>query len=92
MKGVIVHRIKPNSKKIALPAILFNFVLLPGKSGLYGFAAFFTVLVFIKLWIFIAGYNQLFIVDTNDVIISLAGFGVMFLFRLAQSLKRIIFL
>jgi hypothetical protein len=88
LKGVIAHNVKAKSIRIVMPKLLWEYLILPAKSGLYGFASFFTILIITKLIIYLMGYLDLFIVEIEDVIISFLGFGILFLFRFVQNIKK----
>lgn len=90
MKGVIIHKTNEVQNK-ALPFRLFlDFFILPFKSGLFGFAAFFTILILTKMAAYFIGYADLFRVNTEDVTLSFLGFALLFIVRLAQNIKKII--
>ena len=89
MKGVIVHSARTRVVIPAINQIFLNFFLLPLKSGLYGFATFFTFIIAAKTVISLLGYSEEFIVNTGDVLQSLLGFGLVFIIRLVQNIKNL---
>jgi len=89
LKGVIVHSTRTKAFNPIINQVLLNYFLLPLKSGLYGFAAFFTLLIVAKTVISLLGYNEEFIVNTGDVLQSSLGFGLVFIIRLVQNIKNL---
>lgn len=89
MKGVIVHSSRIRVINTLINQILFYYLLSPLKSGLYGFAVFFTILISVKAVVSLFDYSNYFIVNTEDVLLSSFGFGVLFLIRLVQNLKNL---
>jgi hypothetical protein len=87
MKGAILHNKQTNNVKYSGIEFLYRFFLQPVKSGLYGFAAFFTVLIFTKIFWYVLGFRDIFSVSTDDVALSLLGFVIVFLFRIVQNFK-----
>jgi len=89
LKGVIVHSTRAKVFNPIINQVLFSYFLLPLKSGLYGFAAFFTLLIVIKTVVSLLGYSEEFIVNTGDVLQSSLGFGLVFVIRLVQNIKNL---
>ncbi len=89
MKGVIVHSTGTRVLNPVIYQLLLNYFLLPLKSGLYGFAAFFTLLIMVKTVVSLLGYSEEFIVSTGDVLQSSLGFGLVFIIRLVQNIKTL---
>jgi len=89
LKGVIIHSARAKVLNPAINQILLNYFLVPLKSGLYGFAAFFTLLIAVKTVASLLGYNEEFFVTTGDVLQSSLGFGLVFIIRLAQNIKKL---
>jgi len=89
LKGVIVHSTTTRALNPVINQILLNYFLLPLKSGLYGFAAFFTLLIGVKTVVSLLGYSEEFIVNTGDVLQSSLGFGLVFIIRLVQNIKNL---
>lgn len=89
MKGVIVHFTRTRALNPVINQLLLNYFLLPLKSGLYGFAAFFTLLIVVKTVASLLGYSEDFIVNTGDVLQSSIGFGSVFIIRLVQNIKNL---
>ena len=89
MKGVIVHSTRTKVFNPIINQVLISYFLLPLKSGLYGFAAFFTLLIVIKTVVNLLGYSEEFIVNTGDVLQSSLGFGLVFVIRLVQNIKNL---
>ena len=89
LKGVIVHSTGIRALNPLINRVLLNYFLLPLKSGLYGFAAFFTLLIFVKTVVSLLGYTEEFIVNTGDVLQSSLGFVLVFIIRLVQNIKNL---
>jgi hypothetical protein len=89
LKGVIVHFTRTRAFNPVLNQIVLNYFLLPLKSGLYGFAAFFTLLIVVKTVVSLLGSGEEFIVNTGDVLQSSLGFGLVFVIRLVQNIKNL---
>ena len=89
MKGVIVHSTRIRALNPFINQVLLNYFLLPLKSGLYGFATFFTLLIVVKTVLSLLGYSEEFIVNTGDVLHSSLGFGLVFIIRLVQNIKNL---
>ena len=88
MKGAILSKshIKPGGS--ILYHYLNNFFFKPFISGLYGFTAFFTVLIFTKGISYLFGFTEQYIVNTDDVLFSILGFVLVFLIRLLDNIKH----
>lgn len=89
MKGVIVHSTRTKVLNPVIIQLLLNYLFLPLKSGLYGFAAFFTLLIVVKTVVSLLGYGEEFIVNTGDVLQSSLGFVLVFITRLVQNIKNL---
>lgn len=81
-KSAISHEEKNIGK------LLNSFFLLPLKSGLTGFAVFFTILVATKFLGFLLGSQPTFQIVLDDVFLSLIGFVLFFLIRFLENLKE----
>ena len=60
----------------------------PCKSGLFGFAAFITILILVKLFSFAIGSYDYFALEITDVELSLIGFVLLFLIRFLENFKE----
>ncbi len=89
MKGVIVHSARTKVLNSVIIQVLINYLFLPLKSGLFGFAAFFTLLIVAKTVVSLLGYSNGFIVNTGDVLQSSLGFVLVFVIRLVQNIKNL---
>jgi membrane-anchored protein YejM (alkaline phosphatase superfamily) len=65
-----------------------NYFLIPTKSGIFGFATFFTILVITKLLSFAIGTAEQFTIDIYDVLLSGIGFILVFLIRFLENFKE----
>jgi len=88
MKGAILSKshIKPGGSIIYY--YLNSFFFKPFVSGLYGFTAFFTVLIFTKGISYLFGFTEQYIVNTDDVLFSILGFVLVFLIRILDNIKH----
>jgi len=88
MKGTIVTTTPTRVRNKTFYLFLSYFVFQPCKAGLYGFAAFFTVLIFTKGVTVLLGFVKNFSIDVNDVTFSLLGFVLVFLIRILENIKE----
>ena len=65
-----------------------QFIIAPLKSGLAGFAAFFSILVFTKAVGYMLGTQSSFEIVLDDVFLSAIGFILVFLIRLLENIKE----
>ncbi len=87
MKGVAVVSSNKERSNFKLIGLLKNFVIYPSYAGLFGFAAFFTVLVLSKIIGYYIGVTHFFDVQIDDVVLSLVGFVLVFLIRFLESIR-----
>ena len=88
MKGVILSKSHAKTGGNILYYYLISFLFKPIVSGLYGFAAFFTVLIFTKGITYLFGFTEQYIVSSDDVLFSILGFVLVFLIKLFDSIKH----
>ena len=88
MKGAILSKSHPKTEGSILYYYLISFFFKPFVSGLYGFAAFFTVLIFTKCITYLIGFTEQYIVSSDDVLFSILGFVVVFLIKLFDNIKH----
>ena len=81
-KGEIAKRKKPFASGFV------KYFLLPFRGGLSGFAIFFSILIFTKLFAYVVGIHEIFEVDVEDVILSVIGFILMFLIRFLENFQK----
>ncbi|MCZ6702577.1 MAG: hypothetical protein O6940_06000 [Ignavibacteria bacterium] len=86
MKGVLLFGSRNHEQKNSLYAFFKQFILIPAKSGLYGFAAFFTALIFAKGIINILGITDYYIINSDDVLFSSLGFVLVYLGRIVKNI------
>ena len=68
MKSILVEGAK--NQRVGLkekPGLLASYVVNPIKSGLVGFTAFFSILVVTKLFSYLIGTYEEFVIDIDDV-------------------------
>ena len=87
MKGAIIptSRVEAESKNFIYLASVY--LLQPCKAGLYGFAAFFTVLLFTRVLTTLFGLVGNFVVSVDDVYFSLLGFVLVFVIRMLENFR-----
>jgi len=88
MKGVILSKSHAKMGGNILYFYLTNFFFKPFVSGLYGFAAFFTVLIFTKGVTYLFGFAEQYIVSSDDVLFSILGFVLVFFIKLFDNIKH----
>ena len=66
---------------------ILNFVFYPVRAGLFGFALFFTILLFAKFFGYLSNSYNSFAIDVEDIALSALGFILVFLIRLLQNFK-----
>jgi len=64
-----------------------RYIIKPLKSGLYGFAMFFSVLILTKGIAVFIGTFQNFQIDLYDVLLSMVGFLLTALIAILENLK-----
>ena len=74
-----------NSK--SFKGIILNYIILPLRSAILGFSIFLSLIILIKLVEFIFISSSTFVLDLNDFLISLIGFGLAFVYSLLDKLK-----
>lgn len=62
-------------------------IILPIKSGLYGFTLVFLVIIIVKLLSFLLGINEIFNLDFMDVLLSSMGFFFMSLIHILKNIN-----
>ena len=75
-------------KKLAGSKLLVNYVLNPIKSGIFGFSAFFSILLITKLFSYWIGTYNEFTIDLDDVLLSVIGFILVFLIKFLENFKQ----
>ncbi|MBT8379493.1 MAG: hypothetical protein KJN64_09695 [Ignavibacteria bacterium] len=87
MKGVIIPNLAINNRKNSFFRLFSTYLLVPFRSGLFGFAIFFTALLLVKTFLFLVSNQNYFIVNVSDVVLSLIGFVSFYLVRIFQNFK-----
>ncbi len=88
MKGVIIPNLGINQRKYSFSRLFFTYLLIPFRSGLFGFAIFFTILLLVKTFLFLISAQNYFIVNVGDVALSLLGFASFYIVRIFQNIKN----
>jgi len=86
MKGVIVSQVEVLKKKRTF-SIFNKFFFSPFRAGLFGYSAFFSILIISKYFGYVIGNRVLFLIDEKDVLLSLIGFVFVFSFRLMENYR-----
>lgn len=88
MKGAILY--KSSQKIINRPFYSFfvEYIFEPFKSGLFGFAAFFTVLIFATGLSYLFGFTNEYNIGSDDVLISVLGFVIIYFIKLFDNVKH----
>ena len=83
MKGVIVSQVKVLKNRRTF-SIFNKYFFTPFRAGLFGYAAFFSILLLSKYFGYLIGNRHSFLIDQNDVLLSIIGFVFVFSFRLME--------
>ncbi len=89
MKGVILPNLKVNLHRNSLYGLFLTYFLSPVKSGIFGFAIFFTSLLIVKAFLILISKNNIFIVSIEDVSLSLIGFASFYLVKIFKQLLSV---
>jgi len=88
MKGVIIPNVVINHRKNSFFRLFYSYLLIPLRSGLFGFAFFFTALLLVKTFLFLLSNQNYFIVNVGDVALSLIGFASFYIIGIFQNFKN----
>ena len=88
MKGATLSKPRIKTGGNILYYYFISFLFKPFVSGLYGFAAFFSVLIFTKGITYLFGFTEQYIIGSDDVMFSILGFVLIFLIKLFESIKH----
>ncbi len=88
MKGTVVSTSPARVRGKNIYMFLSLYVFQPCKAGLYGFAAFFTVLIFTRGATVLFGFVKNYNIDVDDVTFSLLGFVLVFLIKVLENIKE----
>jgi len=88
MKGVILSKSHTKTGGSILYSYFISLFFKPFISGLYGFAAFFTVLIFTKGMASILGFAEQYLVSSDDVLFSVLGFVLVFFIKFIDNIKH----
>jgi hypothetical protein len=88
MKGVIISNLAENHRKKNFSLVFAAYLIIPLRSGLYGFAIFFTALLLVKSFLLLITNQNDFTVNVNDVALSLIGFASFYIIRIFQNIKN----
>jgi len=64
-------------------------IVKPIQGGLFGFATFFIVVIFTKLLSSAINPDSVFVVEIDDVYLSLIGFVLSFLIKLLENFRSV---
>ncbi|MFH1195174.1 MAG: hypothetical protein V1720_05650 [bacterium] len=82
-----ILKVNAETGSISLKQIFRNFILLPIKSGLFGFLTFISILIATKYFSYLVGVDANFTIEIDDVYLSLIGFVLLFLIRFLENFK-----
>ncbi len=88
MKGFILKNTKGKGYRDFLSASINVYLLNPIISGLYGFALFFTILLFVKIIMLVINSQEALLVDIEDVKMSFIGFFSFYGLSIIQSIFK----
>ena len=88
MKGVTFPNLGINQRKNSFFRLFSTYLLMPFRSGLFGFAMFFTALLLVKTFLFLISNQNYFIVNVSDVALSLIGFASFYFVRIFKNIKN----
>jgi putative Mn2+ efflux pump MntP len=66
-----------------------SLILVPCQSGLFGFAVFFSIILFSKFISYIIGIMPALYVEMPDIYLSIIGFVLLFLISLLKYISSI---
>ena len=85
MKGAIISQVGIKRKRTFL--VVNKYFFSPLRAGLFGYSAFFCILIISKYFGYVIGNRELFLIDQNDVLLSLIGFVFVFSFRILENYR-----
>jgi hypothetical protein len=89
MKEVIMSSLEKEEGKISVTTTKWKqYLLNPLKSGLFGFAIFFTILLAVKLFSYTIGTYSFFAIEITDIELSSIGFVLLFLIKELENFKE----
>lgn len=89
MKEIAYRESKSGSqKRLRGKIMIWDYVINPIKSGIFGFSAFFSILLVTKLFSYWIGTYDEFAVDLDDVLLSVIGFILVFLIKFLENFKQ----
>jgi len=88
MKGVLIPNLGLNRRKNSFSWLFYTYLFIPFRSGLFGFAIFFTILLLAKIFIFLISSQNYFVVNVGDVALSLIGFASFYIVKFFQNIKN----
>ena len=88
MKGVVIPNLVISNRKNSFFRLFYTYLIIPFRSGLFGFAFFFTALLLVKTFLFLISSQNYFIVNVGDVALSLIGFASFYIVGILQNFKN----
>jgi len=88
MKGVVIPNLVISNRKNSFFRLFYTYLIIPFRSGLFGFAFFFTALLLVKTFLFLISSQNYFIVNVGDVALSLIGFASFYIVGIFQNFKN----
>lgn len=65
-----------------------DYILSPFAAGVFGFIAFFCILIVTKFFSYLIGSHETLALDWNDAFLSSIGFILVFLIRFLENFKE----
>ena len=72
----------------SVTSILINYIVIPASYGLYGFAAFFSILITTKFFVVLFDDAAFFTTNIGDILLSIVGFIIAYVFKLIENSKK----
>ena len=88
MRVLDFYRARHNAETSVLSTFLIHYFLLPLRSGIGGFIAFFVVLAVSKLLGYFTGSIKTWNIESSDILLSLLGFILLFLIKFLENFKQ----
>jgi len=89
MKDAYISNVeKKGVENSTSPSFAKDYVWAPIRSGLFGFAMFFTILLAVKLFSYVIGTYSFFAIELTDLALSSIGFVLLFLIRELENFKE----
>ncbi|MCF6269597.1 MAG: hypothetical protein L3J41_07795 [Melioribacteraceae bacterium] len=89
MKEILMNNVEKKERANSTSSLsTHDYIWAPLKSGLFGFAIFFTILLAVKLFSYAIGTYNYFAIELTDLQLSSIGFVLLFLIRELENFKE----